>query len=133
MWTQFWIVESTEAEAAESICRTVLDHWAPPTQDAVAIGPSRFYAGKDDLAVGDQYWQDFRDIQAVVQESPREDWRQRFAELGQRGLGIPPREGFVVVDADRPRSPRPTDWAKPHGPRWIVTVEWPGDPPHQEA
>ncbi|MCL5064511.1 MAG: hypothetical protein M1600_05485 [Firmicutes bacterium] len=129
MWQQYWIIESPENEAAQAICRRVLDRWAPQSLEGVSVSACRFYAGKDDLAVGNQYWQEFRDIQAVVAESPREDWRQRFAELGQRGLGIPPREGFVVVDEDQPRSPRPKDWAKPHGPRWIVTVDWPGDPP----
>lgn len=129
LWEQFWIVESPEQEAAEAFCRDVLERWSPKTSGEVLVGPSRFYSGRDDLALGEQYWQEFSDIQAVVKETPREDWRHRFAELGQRGLGIPPHEGFVVVEDDFPRSPRPKDWSKPHGPRWIVTVHWPGDPP----
>jgi hypothetical protein len=129
MWTQYWVIEDPDEHHAESICKQVLKKWAPPTAEPPTVGPSRFYGGKDDLAIGQQYWQEFQDIQTVVADAPREDWRKRFAELGQRGLGIPPRAGFVVVDHEQPRSARPTDWTKPHGPRWIVSVTWTGDPP----
>lgn len=92
----------------------------------------RFYTGPDDVLLAEQYYAELRQIQTVVEESPQADWLSRFARLQQRGIGIPPRPGWVVLSREGPRSPRPLDWMGSHPPRWVVEVVWPGESPLSE-
>jgi hypothetical protein len=133
VWTQFWVVEATSAEEARTLAARLLLRWTPRGQPAAAVGAARFFAGPDELALGDQYVEELREIQDLVANTPRETLAARFAHLKQRPLGIPPRAGWVVAGAEGPRSPRPTDWSRPHGPRWVLQVDWPGEPPQLDG
>ena len=129
VWTQNWVVGAGAAPDAREAVVQLLARWTPDGQEAAAVGEVRALTGPDELALGDQYVEELRDIRELAAKTPRESLAHRFALLRQRPLGIPPRPGWVVAGGDGPRSPRPLDWTGRHGPRWVVTVEWPGSPP----
>jgi hypothetical protein len=129
MWEQSWVVEAADVEQARLSTEDLLQAWRPPDADAPEVGGIRILTGPDTMALSDQYLEEIREIQELVATTPREDLARRFRFVHQRPLGIPPRAGWVVAAPEGPRSPRPTDWSRPHGVRWVVTVTWPGDPP----
>lgn len=128
-WVQWWVVPAPTEEAAGDRVRTLLDRWKPATAAMPTVTGIRFYQGPDELAIADQYLEEVAQIRDVTAKTPRETLARRFAVLYQRALGIPPRPGWVAVGQEGPRSPRPVDWTRSPGPRWVVTVTWPGEPP----
>jgi len=128
VWTQWWVVESPDEAAAQAHVLAALQRWAPPDTEW-QLPAIRFYRGPDDLALSEAFAQDMALIQQTVLTSHRQELARRLHILGYRGLGIPPKPGWVILDHSGPRSPRPHDWSRPHGPRWIVTVQWAGEPP----
>lgn len=130
MWTQWWIVDAKSSDQAIERVKELVIRWTPKESEFPAVTDARYYTGPDDLAVAEQYAQELADIHRVVSESPRHELVRRFSLLNQRSQGIPPRPGWVMTDAHGPRSPRPVDWSDRKGPRWVVTVKWPGDPPN---
>ncbi|MDA8200707.1 MAG: hypothetical protein M0Z54_15005 [Thermaerobacter sp.] len=107
--------------------------WAPSEAPPGHVGASRFCRGTDDDTLANQYLDEVAEIRDVVAATPREGLAERFRQVQQRARGIPPRPGWVVVDPEGPRSPRPRDWARAAGPRWVVTVQWQGSVPHLDA
>lgn len=129
MWEQHWVVSAPTAEAAAAVASAALARWTPARAPSAQVGEVRFYQGQDDVRLTNQYLEDVAEIQSVVANTPREQLAQQFARVRQRGLGIPPRAGWVVLDDDGPRSPRPLDWSRRRGPMWVVEVVWPGEVP----
>ncbi|MGC8488496.1 MAG: hypothetical protein ACP5QO_09810 [Clostridia bacterium] len=129
MWVQSWVVAAPDEERASAVTRDLAAGWRPAEAGMPEVGPVRILTGPDTMALSDQYLDEIREIQQLVATTPREDLARRFRFVHQRPLGIPPRPGWVVAAPEGPRSPRPTDWSRPHGVRWVVTVTWPGAPP----
>lgn len=129
MWSQWWIVDAPDEATAVDRVRTSLGRWSPQEASTPSTGSVRFYVGTDDLALSEAFVTELQEIHQEVARSHRQEIAARFWTLAQRPLGIPPRAGWVMLDHETPRSPRPIDWSRGHGPRWIVTVDWPGDPP----
>jgi len=129
VWEQHWVVPAPTAEAAAAGAAAALRRWTPAEAAPAELGDVRFYQGPDDVELSNQYLEDVAEIQNVVANTPREQLAQQFARVRQRGLGIPPRPGWVVLDDDGPRSPRPLDWSRRRGPMWVVQVVWPGEVP----
>lgn len=128
-WVQWWVVPAATDDEAGAHVRELLDHWTPATAAMPTVTAIRFYQGPDELAITEQYLEEVAQIRDVAASTPRETLARRFAVLYQRALGIPPRPGWVTVGNDGPRSPRPVDWTRSPGPRWVVTVTWPGEVP----
>lgn len=133
MWEQQWVVGAATAEAAAGRVQEALRQWTPAGAGRGQVGPVRFYRGTDDEALANQYLDEVAEIRDVVASTPREGLAQRFRRVQQRALGIPPRRGWVVLAPEGPRSPRPLDWTRPGGPRWVAEVQWEGDPPRLAA
>ena len=129
MWEQSWVVAAPDEALARKATVSLLRRWRPDEAGTPEVGAARILTGPDTLDMGDQYLEEIREIQELVAHTPREDLARRFRLIHQRPLGIPPRPGWVVAGAEGPRSPRPGDWSRPHGVRWVVTVRWPGSPP----
>jgi hypothetical protein len=129
MWTQWWVVQETDEAVARRRVEEALARWTPVEADAATVGQSRIMTGPDELSLPEQYLEEVAEIRDIVAKTPRETLARRFAYLRQRALGIPPRPGWVVLTEDGPRSPRPTDWTRGGGVRWVVEVIWPGEPP----
>ncbi len=132
MWTQWWVVSASSQSDAESRVQEALTQWTPAEQAPASLGGSRFYRGVDDLAIGEAVTNGLTQIRQVVSQSNRQELAQRLRTLSQRPIGIPPMEGWVVLDGATPRSPRPVD-CRANGIRWVVTVQWPGTVPPQES
>jgi hypothetical protein len=129
VWQQWWVVASDTADDAVAKVMDARVRWTPREAEPPAIGDVRFYRGEDDEALADQYVAEVAEIRDLVARTPRELLARRFAHVRQRGLGIPPRPGWVVLGEDGPRSPRPVDWSGRWGPRWVVEVRWSGEAP----
>ena len=129
MWQQRWVVPAaTESEAIERV-GAVLERWTPMSAPPAHVGAVRILTGPDETGFADQFLEEMAEVREIAANTPRETLARRIAYLRHRGLGIPPRAGWVVVTSDGPRSPRPPDWTRGGGARWVVEVEWPGDPP----
>lgn len=128
MWSQWWVVPAPDEAQAESRVRSALSQWTPHEQEPAAIGAIRIYRGTDDLAIGEAVMEGLTQIRQVVSQSNRQELASRLRTLSQRPIGIPPLEGWVILDGTTPRSPRPVD-CRGSGLRWVVTVEWPGEVP----
>lgn len=129
MWQQWWVVQATEAAAARKRVEDALARWTPVEAGTAEVGQIRIMTGPDELNLPEQYLDEVEEIRDIVAKTPRETLARRFAYLRHRALGIPPRPGWVVLTEEGPRSPRPTDWTRGGGVRWVVEVKWPGDPP----
>ena len=129
MWEQQWVVADATAEGAVRQVSAALGQWTPAEAPPGHVGACRFYRGTDDETLANQYLDEVTEIRDVVAATPREGLAERFRRVQQRARGIPPRPGWVVVDREGPRSPRPRDWTQPAGPRWVVTVQWDGSVP----
>lgn len=130
MWRQWWVVEAGTEDEAKAVISEQLDRWMTPEQPRPSVRDVRFYTGPDDFELSGQFLVDMAQIPGVEAKTAREDLARRVAYVKLRGTGIPPRAGWVVVSRDGPHSPYPADWLWPRGPRWVVTVTWPGELPH---
>lgn len=129
MWEQWWVVQAPDASQAEDRVTQALPLWTPDPEPPGAVVTVRAYRGPDDTALANQIAQGLANIRQTVAQSHREELSRRLQRLRERPRGIPPQSGWVILDQDVPRSPRPTDMRTPPRPRWVVTVRWPGDPP----
>jgi len=129
MWSQWWVVQANDAQLAESQVRTALNRWTPIEAIPPSITEIRFHRGPDDILLAEAIAEDLALIRQTVIQSTRQELSRRLQQLTHRALGIPPREGWVVLDGSGPRSPRPTDCRGGTGVRWIVTVTWAGPKP----
>ena len=129
MWEQQWVVGAASSDDAAGLVQDALRQWTPADTAAPHVAAVRFYQGTDDEALANQYLDEVAEIRDVVAATPREELAQRFGRMQQRALGIPPRRGWVVLAREGPRSPRPLDWTRPAGPRWVAAVQWEGEPP----
>lgn len=128
MWTQFWVIKAPdEAEARGRVCQS-LEKWTPREAGDPDVALVRIYRGPDDLAMAETIAQNLAQIRQTVIQSHRQELSRRLQHLAHRAIGIPAVPGYVVLDEDGPRSPRPLD-CRSNGVRWVVTVNWPGAPP----
>ena len=132
MWEQQWVVADASEGGATRQVQGALLQWTPAEGPLGHVGATRFYRGTDDETLANQYLDEVAEIRDVVAATPREGLAARFRQVQQRARGIPPRPGWVVLDAEGPRSPRPRDWTRPTGPRWVVAVHWEGSVPALE-
>ncbi len=128
MWEQHWVVTAREADTATEAVQTALDLWAPAEAGPPHRGEVRIWRGPDDLALAESVAEELSQIRQTALQATRQELSRRLHALSHRALGIPPRPGWVVLDEDGPRSPRPLD-CRTSALRWVVTVVWPGDPP----
>ena len=133
MWEQQWGVADVSEGGAVRQVEAALGQWTPREAPPGHRGAARFYRGTDDETLANQYLDEVSEIRDVVAATPREGLAERFRRVQQRARGIPPRPGWVVLDRDGPRSPRPRDWTRSAGPRWVVTVQWEGSVPALDA
>lgn len=129
MWHQFWVASALDEELARRQVQAAINEWTPDHQEAPQIESVRIYRGPDDLALAEEIAQDLSAIRQTVAQSHRQELSRRLASLRHRPIGIPPKEGWVVLDGTTPRSPRPLDCRGQSMPRWVVTVAWPGTVP----
>lgn len=129
MWSQSWVVTAPDSDAAVEKVQLALKEWTPPDQPPASIGDARIYRGPDDLSVTEAVSKALADIRQTVSQSHRRELSRRLHQLSQRPIGIPPAEGWVVLDGPIPRSPRPLDVRPGGGPRWVISVSWPGEVP----
>jgi hypothetical protein len=129
MWEQWWVVQAPDADTARDRVTDSLSVWTPQSETPAVAGLVRIYRGPDDTALADQVAHALSAVRQTVARSNRQELAGRLHELKDRPVGIPPRPGWVVLDGRNPRSPRPTDLGTPREPRWVVTVNWPGQPP----
>ncbi len=129
MWVQSWVVTAANEETATNNVKAALRDWTPQEQEAAEVTGVRIYRGPDDLAISEAIAQALAEIRQTVVQGHRQELSRRLHSLAQRPIGIPPMQGWVVLDGTVPRSPRPLDLRGTRGPRWVVTVSWPGDVP----
>ncbi len=129
MWSQWWVVDAPDEMQAAARVRTALEKWKPEEVEPPTLGDTRPYRGPDDLALADAIAEDLAQIRQTVMQSHRQELSRRLQQLSHRAIGIPPRPGWVVLDAVGPRSPRPLDCRGRAGLRWVVTVAWSGPIP----
>lgn len=129
MWTQWWVVVANDDKTAIQLVNQALTHWTPEDTPRGQAITARIYRGPDDLALAEVVARDLSAIKQTVLQSHRQELSRRLRNLSHRAMGIPPREGWVVLDDAGPRSPRPLDSAGAHPLRWVVTVEWSASPP----
>jgi hypothetical protein len=132
MWTQWWVSVGADEDAARAKVVSALRRWKPTEAGEPTVGAVRILTGPDEAQFTEAYLQEVEEIRDLVAKTPRETLARRFAYLRHRALGIPPRPGWVVLGEGGPRSPRPADWIRGGVPRWVVEVQWPGDPPQLE-
>lgn len=129
MWSQSWVVTAPDEAAARTLIREALATWAPQNAGQPELGSWHFFRGPDELALADTVATDLAHIRQTVAQGNRQELSRRLQALSHRAIGIPPRPGYVVLDDDGPRSPRPLDCRSQKALRWVQEVLWPGTPP----